>query len=149
MFIHPLCRTTLLHQSGLDILGEELIDAELVADMTGRAGRTESGLVFYLFEFDDSGEALPALEETRQQQRRSAARACRSLGSASQHISPRPSTSHPSHIRAPPRNEGMTQTNVHQKHATLVIPVATAIRESDSAALEREMLSRRVLGAHP
>jgi len=48
VFIHPYCRTTVLHQSGLDALGEQRIDAELMANMTGRGGRTASGLVFYL-----------------------------------------------------------------------------------------------------
>ena len=65
VFIHPYCRTTVLHQSGLDALAQECIDAELMANMTGRAGRTAAGWVLYLFEFDDSAEALQELAERR------------------------------------------------------------------------------------
>ena len=104
VFIHPYCRTTVLHQSGLDALGEQRIDAELMANMTGRGGRTASDLVFYFFEFDDSEEALLELEESRQQPRPRVARASRRPESASQ-----PSASRPSNFRAPPMDGGMTE----------------------------------------
>ena len=66
VFIHPHCRKTLLHQSGCDVLRGDLVDAELLSNMGGRAGRIGPGLVFYLFEVDDSVEALAALEEKRE-----------------------------------------------------------------------------------
>ena len=65
VFIHPYNRTTFLHQSGLETLGDERISAELSANETGRAGRTAPGTVVYLFEFDDSDEALLELKERR------------------------------------------------------------------------------------
>ena len=52
VFMQPHCRKTLLHQSGCDVLGNEVVDAELLANMAGRAGRTVPGLVFYLFEVE-------------------------------------------------------------------------------------------------
>ena len=69
VFIHPYARTTFLHQSGLETLGEERINAELNANQTGRAGRTANGVVIYLFEFDDSDEALLELKERRWEER--------------------------------------------------------------------------------
>ena len=65
MLIHPLARRTLLHQSGLNILGEERLSKELMANMAGRGGRTAPGVVIYLFEFDDTAETLLALDEER------------------------------------------------------------------------------------
>ena len=65
VFIHPYNRTTYLHQSGLETLGDVRISAELNANKTGRAGRTAPGQVVYLFEFNDSEEALLSLEEER------------------------------------------------------------------------------------
>ena len=47
VFIHPYCRTTVLHQSGLDALGEQRIDAELMVNMTRRGGITTWVLVFF------------------------------------------------------------------------------------------------------
>ena len=43
VFISPYGRTTVLHQSGLDTLEEGRIDAELMANMVGRAGRMAAG----------------------------------------------------------------------------------------------------------
>ena len=70
VFIHPYCRKTLLHQSGCDVLGDEVVGAELLANMVGRAGRTSPGLVFYLFELDDFLEAVRTLKLTRASLRR-------------------------------------------------------------------------------
>ena len=63
VFIHLPTRETVLHQSGCEILGDELVDEELLANMAGRAGRTRDGTVFYLFELDDSAQALRAATE--------------------------------------------------------------------------------------
>ena len=84
--------------------------------MTGRGGRTDLSLVFYLFEFDDSAEALLELEETRQQLRRGTASASRRLECASQ-----PSASPPCSFRAPPMDARMIQMYLHEEHATLVM----------------------------
>ena len=45
VFIHPFSRTTFLHQSGLETLGNEPISGELMANEAGRAGRTTPGKV--------------------------------------------------------------------------------------------------------
>ena len=47
------------------MLGDELVDAELLSNMGGRAGRMKEGIVFYVFEVDESVEALTALKERR------------------------------------------------------------------------------------
>ena len=47
------------------MLGDELVDAELESNMAGRAGRTGVGQVCYLYEIDDSTEALAARRERR------------------------------------------------------------------------------------
>ena len=36
VFIHPYCRKTLLHQSGCEVLGEEMVDAELLSNIWPR-----------------------------------------------------------------------------------------------------------------
>ena len=63
VIIHPYTRQTRLHQSGLEALGHELLDDELRCNMEGRAGRAREGIVFYLFEHDDS-EALKSPTKT-------------------------------------------------------------------------------------
>ena len=117
VFIHPYNRTTFLHQSGLETLGDERISAELNANETGRAGRTARGKVVYLFEFNDSEEALLKLEDKRQAetpvQPRDRVRPeipsarCRSV---------RPSQTPRVSLRAPPSGEVP-----EQQHATLIL----------------------------
>ena len=68
VFIHPYQRTTFLHQSGLETLGEERISAELCANMAGRGGRTAPAWVVYLFEFNDAAEALMKIKDKRRAQ---------------------------------------------------------------------------------
>ena len=68
VFIHPYSRTTFLHQSGPETVGDERISAELNANMTGRVGRTARGKVVYLFEFNDAEEALLKMQDKRRAQ---------------------------------------------------------------------------------
>ena len=42
-----------LHESGFKVLADEAVDSELLAIMSGRAGRTTEGIVTYLIEVDD------------------------------------------------------------------------------------------------
>ena len=65
VLIHLESRKILRHQSGCDVLGDELVDAELLSNMGGRAGRMVEELVFYLFELDDSVEALAVFQGRR------------------------------------------------------------------------------------
>ena len=120
VFIHPYNRMAFLHQSGLETLGNERTSAELNANETGRAGRTAPGKVVYLFEFNDSEEALLKLNDKRGAEtpfqpgdmvRPELPRArCRSLSTARPSATPRVS------LRAPPSGE-VTQ----KKHATLIL----------------------------
>ena len=121
VFIHPFGRTTFLHQSGLETLGNEPISGELMANEAGRAGRTIPGKVVYLFEFDDSEEALLKLQDDREARRHarqqevrmhagpSSAR-CRSQSTAGS------SAMHQVPLRAPPR-----YGNTQEQHATLIL----------------------------
>ena len=107
VFIHPHNRTTYLHQSGLDTLGDERISAELSANEAGRGGRTAAGHVVYLFEFDDSEEALLKLRDAREAENPSWPRD-RTLPERSSAGTRRPSPSSPpatprGTLRAPPR----------------------------------------------
>ena len=121
VFIHPYNRTTFLHQSGLETLGNERITGELIANETGRAGRTAAGKVVYLFEFDDSEEALLKLEDQRGAKTHSRQQGvrmhpgapsarCRSRSPA------RSSATHPVPLRAPPSGQVP-----QQQHATLIL----------------------------
>ena len=112
VFIHPYARTSFLHQSGLDTLGEEPNNAELNANEAGRGGRTGPSTVVYLFEFDDSDEALLELEDRRKEKL-----PCRHgdrerfdvpRRTSSRHSSPTASAATSASVRAPPRGEAKT-----------------------------------------
>ena len=118
VFIHPYNRTTYLHQSGLETLGNERINAELNANMTGRAGRTAPGKVVYFFEFDDAEEALLKLKDKRAAETsfQPGDWVCPELSSA-RCGTPRPSaTPRVPPFRAPPSGEVR-----EQQHATLIL----------------------------
>ena len=118
--IHPYNRTTFLHQSGLETLGDERISSELNANETGRAGRTAPGKVVYLFEFDDSEDALLKLKEKRGAQTPSQPgervlpgfphAPWRDLSTSKPSATPRVV------LRAPPRAEA-----TEEQHATLIL----------------------------
>ena len=125
VFIHPHCRKTLLHQSGCDVLGDELVEAELLSNMGGRAERTKEGIVFYLFEVDDSVEALAALKERRGSAQRQAHNASpvdlRPRQESTQSVRPRPH----GQCRQGHSDTGLSRRSTHDaprsQHVTLVI----------------------------
>ena len=61
VIIHPAMRTQAMGPSGLDGLVDVPVSAELRGNMQGRVGRNDSGLITYLFDFDDSLTALQVL----------------------------------------------------------------------------------------
>ena len=121
VFIHPCSRTTFLHQSGLETLGNERISGELMANEAGRAGRTAAGKVVYLFEFDDSEEALLKLADNRQARSHSRLQGVRMHPGASSsrcrfRSTARSSAINPVSLRAPPSDQ-----IPQEQHATLIL----------------------------
>ena len=63
VFVHPLCKTSVLHSSGCSELVYEKISADLERNEEGRGGRTRNTCVTYLYNVDDSAHALRSVED--------------------------------------------------------------------------------------
>ena len=63
VFVHPWCKTSVLHSSGCSELVYEKISADLERNEEGRGGRTRPTCVTYLYNVDDSDHALRSVED--------------------------------------------------------------------------------------